>query len=58
MPIATLYGTDRMARDELLTFARDLEAAGIESLWLPEVLGRDPFTVAGYLLSHLSLIHI
>ena len=54
MPIATLYGTDRMARDELLTFARDLEAGGIESLWLPEVLGRDPFTVAGYLLSHTT----
>ena len=58
MPIATLYGTDRMARDELLTFAGDLEAAGIESLWLPEVLGRDPFTVAGYLLAHTTTLHI
>ncbi len=58
MPIATLYGTDRMARDELLAFARDLEAAGIESLWLPEVLGRDPFTVAGYLLAHTTTLHI
>ena len=58
MPIATLYGTDRMARDELLTFARDLEAEGIESLWLPEVLGRDPFTVAGYLLAHPTTLHI
>ena len=47
MRIATLYGTDRMPRDELLTLARDLEYAGLDSLWIPEVLGRDPFKVAG-----------
>ena len=58
MRIATLYGTDRMARDELLTLARDLESAGLDSLWIPEVLGRDPFTVAGYLLANTTSLHI
>ena len=56
--IATLHSADRMARDELLTFARDAEVAGIESLWLPEVLGRDPFTLAGYLLANTTTLQI
>ena len=53
-----LYTTDRLSADELTTFARDAETAGIESLWLPEVSGRDPFALAGHLFAHTDGLRV
>lgn len=41
--------TDPLDRDQLRDFARKLEAWGYATLWSPEAVGRDPFTVIAYL---------
>lgn len=58
MEAGLLYTTDRLSADELTGFARDAEGAGIESLWLPEVSGRDPFALAGHLFAHTDDLRI
>ena len=37
-----LIGTEQLDAASLLAFARDVEAMGYESLWLPELFGREP----------------
>lgn len=37
---------------EVIDAVQQLESLGIRTLWLPEAVGRDPFALAGILLSH------
>jgi len=56
--IGVLFNTDRLNRHEFIDYAKRVDALGFESLWLPELFTRDPFTAAGYLLAqtrHLKL---
>lgn len=43
--------TDGMSGPELTDFGRRLEDLGYSALWIPEAVGRDPFSVLGYLAS-------
>ncbi|MEE3328801.1 MAG: LLM class flavin-dependent oxidoreductase [Myxococcota bacterium] len=45
-----LFSTDSMAGSRLPDFVEQIERAGFDSLWLPELFGRDPFVAAGALL--------
>ena len=40
---------DLMQAEEAATFVRKVEALGYSMLWLPEAIGRDPFTLLGFL---------
>ena len=40
---------DGMSGPEAADFSRRLEAWGYGALWIPEAVGRDPFTLLGYL---------
>jgi len=43
---------DNMTGPEVAAFARRLEDWGYGALWLPEAVGRDPFTTISYLAAH------
>jgi Luciferase-like monooxygenase len=44
--------TDSLTAVALKQLARKAERLGYSALWFPEVFGRDPYTLASYLLSH------
>lgn len=56
--IGVLFNTDRMEGPEFVSYARRLEAAGIGSVWLAELFGREPFAAAGALLSATSTLRV
>jgi len=43
---------DEMTAREVVEFARQLEAWGYGTLWIPEAVGRDPFSIISYLAAH------
>ncbi len=43
---------DNQPASEAAAFAQQLERWGYSALWIPEAVGRDPFTVAAYLAAH------
>ena len=43
---------DSMRAPECAEFANQLEAWGYAALWIPEAVGRDPFSILGYLGAH------
>lgn len=43
---------DEMSGAEAVAFSQQLEQWGYGCLWLPEAVGRDPFTTIAYLASH------
>ncbi len=51
MRLGVLYNTDRMAGPELVDYAQRLDRLGYESLWVPELFGREPLALAGWLLA-------
>jgi hypothetical protein len=48
---AILLATKAFPASALAEFAVDVEAAGSDSLWLPEAFGREPFATARHLLA-------
>ena len=57
-PIGVLFNLDRMPGTELIELARRVESAGIESLWLAELFGREPFSAAGPLLQATTTLRV
>jgi len=53
-----LISTEQFQSAELVEFTRTLEARGYDSLWLPELFGREPVATAGYLLGRTERIAI
>ena len=53
-----LFSTDSMEGSRLPHFVEQVEASGFDSLWLPELFGRDPFVTAGALLGSSQKIHV
>ena len=58
MDLGLLYTTDRLPVAQVRAFARSAEESGIESLWLPEVMGRDPFSLAGDLFANTDKMRV
>jgi len=50
MKRGVLIPTEQFDADALVEFVQGLDARGFESVWLPELLGREPMATAGYLL--------
>jgi probable F420-dependent oxidoreductase len=53
-----LFGTDYLAAPQLAEFAQELERLGFESLWLPELLGREPIATAGWVIAKTTRIGV
>ena len=45
---------DHLPAPQAAEFAQQLEAWGYSALWLPEAVGRDPFSIIGYLAAKTS----
>lgn len=56
--IGVLFNTDRMEGPEFVDYAQRLEAAGIGSVWLAELFGREPFAAAGALLARTKTLRV
>lgn len=53
-----IASTEGMPAASLVEFAQRLEELGYESLWLPELFGREPVATAGYLLGQTRRLHV
>lgn len=58
MSLGVLFNTDRLDHQGLRTYAQRVESLGYESLWLPELFTRDPFSTAAFLLAHTSSLKL
>ena len=56
--LGVLFNTDRLPGSEFVDYAKRLEGAGIESVWLAELFGREPFAAAGALLANTSTLRV
>ena len=53
-----LTATEQFQPAALVEFAQALDARGYDSLWLPELFGREPIATAGYLLGKTQRIAV
>jgi probable F420-dependent oxidoreductase len=60
MPSTTgvMFFTDQMPGAALVDFARRVETLAYDTLWLPELFGREVFSSAGYLLAATERLRI
>lgn len=56
--IGVMFNTDRLSGDELRKFGRQIESIGIDTLWVPELFGREPFVAAGHILSSTTTLRV
>lgn len=47
---------DSMTAPEAVRFAQRVEAWGYSALWIPEAVGRDPFSIISYLAAHTKTL--
>jgi probable F420-dependent oxidoreductase len=53
-----LVPTEQLDADGLVEFVQSLDDRGYDSVWLPELLGREPMATAGYLLGRTRRIAV
>ena len=53
-----LCSTDHLAAPQLAELAQELERLGFDSIWLPELLGREPIATAGYVIAKTTRIGV
>ena len=56
--LGVIVQTEMMRADALVEFVRRLESQGYESLWLPELFGREPIATAAYLLGRSEQLRL
>jgi probable F420-dependent oxidoreductase len=56
--IGVLFNTDRMSGSAFIDYCKRLERAGIESMWLAELFGREPFAAAGAALANTETLRV
>ena len=56
--VGVWFFLDGMAAPETADFARAVEKAGYNTLWIPEAVGREPFAHAAYLLNNTERLSI
>ena len=56
--LGVLFNTDRLSGPDLIEYATRIEAAGIDSVWLAELFGREPFVAAATLLAHTDVLSV
>ena len=58
LKIGVLFNTDRMNGPEFIDYAKRLESAGLDSVWLAELFGREPFAAAGAVLANTTTLKV
>jgi probable F420-dependent oxidoreductase len=58
MSYGVLCYADSLSQQALLAFARNAEAAGLDTIWIPELTGRDPFVTCATVLGATSTIRV
>lgn len=58
MSYAILCPADRFTSEELVQYAANAEAAGFDTLWIPELSGREPFVTCAQMLAATSSIRV
>lgn len=58
MNYAVLCPADMFKHAELVHYAQSAEAAGFNTIWLPELFGRDPFVTCATILNATSTIKV
>ena len=53
-----MFSADRMTGQEYADYARRVEALGLDAVWVPELMGREPFAAAAHLLANTSTIEV
>jgi probable F420-dependent oxidoreductase len=56
--LGVLFNTDRLDRNGFLDYAKRVDDLGFESLWLPELFTRDPFTASAYILANTKSVNL
>ncbi len=56
--VGVIAATENLDARALCAFAAQLESLGYESLWLPELFGREPVATAGYLLGRTTRLKL
>jgi hypothetical protein len=49
---------DMMSPGDLVDYVRRLEALGYDSVWIPDMFGREIYVTCGYLLDHTTSIKV
>ncbi|MCS5682717.1 MAG: LLM class flavin-dependent oxidoreductase [Acidimicrobiales bacterium] len=57
-PIGVMFNTDRMSAASLTGFAQHLESLSVDTLWVPELFGREPFATAAHLLAATTRLRV
>ena len=53
-----MCAADMLTREEIQQFARQAENAGLDQVWIPELLGRDPFLTASLILEATENVRV
>ena len=53
-----MFSADRMSGAEYADYARRVEALGLDTVWVPELMGREPFAAAAHLLASTSTVEV
>ena len=56
--LGLLAFTEGMRAPELASYGQRLEALGYDTVWVPEVAGREPFATCGYLVARTERIQV
>ena len=56
--LGVLFNTDRLSGPDLIDYAKRIEGAGIDSVWLAELFGREPVVAAATLLAHTDVLSV
>ena len=56
--VGVMFFTDQLAGPDLDAMAARLDTMGVDTLWLPELFGREVFSTAGYLLARTSTLQV
>ncbi len=49
---------DNLSGEDVVGFVREIESLGYDSCWIPELFGREPMAMAGYLLAKTERINV
>lgn len=53
-----IVAADTMSLSDLVDYGRRLEALGYDSVWIPDMFGREIYVTAGHLLSHTDRLQV
>jgi probable F420-dependent oxidoreductase len=58
MNLGIMCMADMMRHDELVSYAKHADESGVDTIWIPELVGRDPFITAAIMLGATSTLRV